>query len=364
MSKNFCYFPILKTTDAELKAFNFLDASVKDRVLPIFELTKSRISKKNPDGLIAKKLDKLHEIMKTNPFILDLTTEPTFSNREIEELIHNGANGYEKWTKFLIKRKEQFNIIPMVHYQPQKKEEVKKQINKLKDNFPSVAFRIEIFQKESFNYIEDFFSLCETDYEKIIIILDGKYIHSKDDEKKKGFKTKVIDIAEKINVNSNIVCAFSSFPKSPRKEANCSENYGEFNLIEAKTNQEVINALKQKTEKIYHGDFASIHPVRYDTGGGGWIPRIDVPLDDKFFYYRYRRDEGSYSLCAKNVIKDPRYKKIEGLNSWGDLEVKDASEDNPNGKNPSHWIAVRANLYMTRQCLRLRRLNRFLSLSL
>ena len=167
MSKNFCYFPILKTTDAELKAYNFLDASIKDRILPILELTKSRISKKNPDGLIAKKLDKIYEIMKTNPFILDLTTEPTFSNKETEELIYDFRNGYEKWIKFLIKRKEQFNIIPMVHYQPQKKEEVKKQIKKLKDNFPSVAFRIELFQKESFDYIEDFFLFMRQTMKKL-----------------------------------------------------------------------------------------------------------------------------------------------------------------------------------------------------
>ena len=134
--------------------------------------------------------------------------------------------------------------------------------------------------------------------------------------------------------------------------------------MEYNTNQDVIEGLKQKTEKIYHGDFGSIHPVRYDTGGGGWIPRIDVPLNDKCFYHRYKRDEGSYVFCAKEVIKDSKYEKISGLNSWGDLEIKDASEDNPNGKNPSHWIAVRANLYMTRQCLRLHKLNRCLSLSL
>ena len=199
MSKNFYYFPILKTTDAELKAYKFIDDSVKEGMLPIFELTKSRISKKNPDGLISNKLDKLYEIVKNRPFILDLTTEPTFSNREIEELIHNGANGYEKWIDFLIKRKNEIKIIPMVHYHPQKKDEVKKQINKLRDNFPILAFRIEVFQEESFGYIEDFFSMCEKEYERVIIILDGQYIQSRDDSKKINLKKESLTSLKKFS---------------------------------------------------------------------------------------------------------------------------------------------------------------------
>ena len=84
----------------------------------------------------------------------------------------------------------------------------------------------------------------------------------------------------------------------------------------------------------------------------------------KFFYYRYRRDDGSYPLCAQRIIKDERYKKINSVDVWGDKEILYASKKNPRGKSPSHWIAVRSNLYMTKQYLRLSKLGQYLSLSL
>lgn len=45
-------------------------------------------------------------------------------------------------------------------------------------------------------------------------------------------------------------------------------------------------------------------------------------------------------------------------------EIKYASLGESSGKRPSHWIAVRANLHMTRQYFRLKKLNQCLSLSL
>ena len=47
---SFNYFPILKTTDAELHAYAELPLRVQEKILPIFELTRSRRSKNNPDA--------------------------------------------------------------------------------------------------------------------------------------------------------------------------------------------------------------------------------------------------------------------------------------------------------------------------
>ena len=57
---------------------------------------------------------------------MDLTTENTYSNKEIEAMIYNGSNGYDKWVKFLKKLNQTFKVIPTVHYHPKKKEDVKK----------------------------------------------------------------------------------------------------------------------------------------------------------------------------------------------------------------------------------------------
>ena len=368
MSKKIYYFPILKTTDAELKAYRCLDPSVKDNILPVFELTKSRKTKKNLESKLEKKLDKLVEAVNKNPFIIDLTTETSYSNKEIERMIYDGSNGYKKWVDFLKKIKnERFpSIIPMVNYHPQKIKNVKMQTISLGKSFNYLAFRADVFQDETLEYIKNFLSFCKElqSHNKIIIILDGKFIPIYRNDKFNKFQEKVKEIS---NIASDkihaFVYAFSSFPKSVREKGyNGEDSYGEFKITETE-----FQSLFSSSKKVYHGDYGSIHPARYDTGGGGWIPRIDVVSSNEktFFYHRYRRNDGSYGLCAKEILKDEKYHKI-AQDTWGDKEIQYASQDKPRGKNPSHWIAVRSNLYMTRQCFRLKKnpIKKYLSLSL
>ena len=366
MSKKFYYFPILKTTNAELKAYSFLNDSIKNNILPIFELTKSQKTKKNPESKLEKKLEKLYESVNKYPFIVDLTTETTYSNKEIERMIYDGSDGYKKWVNFLKKIKENFPfIIPMVHYHPQKIENVKLQTISLGKSFKYLAFRVDIFEDETLGYIKNFISFCKNlqSHNQVIIILDGSFIHIDHNDKLNKFKEKVKEVNNR--VKDDKICAFvytfSSFPKSVRdKGYNGGDSDGAFEIKENKC-QNLISY----TEKIYHGDYGSIHPARYDTGGGGWIPRIDVVSSDEkyFFYRRYRRNDGSYNLCAKKILQDEKYQKITQIDTWGDEEIHYANQDKPRGKNPSHWIAVRSNLYMTRQYFRLKKINQYLSLS-
>ncbi len=229
--------------------------------------------------------------------------------------------------------REKFNIIPTINYHPQKEKEVEKQINNLNITFPYLAIRVEVFEEKTIEYIKNILSFCGNFLFKIILILDGKFISVNDEKKKNSFKTEVQKIVKSTQTNNyfpTIICAFSSFPKSVIEYGEDSE--GEFELIEHKTNQEIISSLNNN--KIYHGDYGTIHPVRYDTGGGGWIPRIDVPLDNECFYYRYRRDDGSYARCAKKIMDDSRYKAIEDVNAWGDEEIKYAAWVNLEAEAP------------------------------
>ena len=367
MSKKFYYFPILKTTDAELKAYRLLDPSVKDNILPVFELTKSRKTKQNLESKLEKKLEKLDEAVNKRPFIVDLTTETSYSNKEIERMIYDGSKGYEKWVNFLKRMKEKFpSIIPMANYHPHKTGDVKKQIISLGKSFDYLAFRADVFQDATFKYINDFLSFCRDlrPHNKIIIILDGKFIPVYNNNKLNKFKESVKKINDDLTDDKihAFVYAFSSFPKSVMdKGYNGEDSYGAFKITESE-----FQNFFSHSEKIYHGDYGSIHPARYDTGGGGWIPRIDaVSSDEKtFFYHRYRRDDGSYDLCAVKILQDKKYQKITQAAAWGDKEIQHASQGSPRGKNPSHWIAVRSNLYMTKQYFRLKKINKCLSLFL
>ena len=360
ISGDFCYFPILKTTEAELKAYEFLDEKVKKGTLPVFELTRSRRTKKNPESKLERKIDKMSEIVDQRPFVIDLTTEITYSNREIEEMLENGSNGYEKWVRFLKNLEDErgFKVIPTVHYHPRKLKDVKKQVDTLHSLFPYLAFRADVFEDETHEYIEKFFSFCEGFCDKIILILDGKFIRVDDEYNKNRFVDKIKEIRNSFT-ECSILCAFSSFPSFVGHGGYGNDSEGEFEIAEIEINKKIV----ESSENIYHSDYATIHPVRYHTRGGGWIPRIDVPMDRNCFYYRYRRENGSYTRCAEKIIDDNRYESIKDLKVWGDEEIEYAGRNQARGKNPSHWIAVRANLHMSRQYMRLSRLNRCLSLS-
>ena len=340
------YFPIIKTTEAELKGYSNLDFNIKKFIFPVFELTKSRRSKKNPEGKVEKKIAKLKDILKNQYFILDLTMEPTYSNKQIEQMTLDNTAGYDKWCKFVVSLKEGLNLFPIIHYNPLYREDVKQQVNRLKKEFDFLAFRIEAFDNRTRDYIKDFVSLLSNEEQKkIILILDGRFISVEDISEKTKELLSLIDYVGKIITPKEMIVSCSGFPKSVTEKDYGGDEFGKFNISEVK----VYENISQKYDNILYGDYASIHPKRYDLAGGSWIPRIDFPLNKEIFYYRYRRNgssHDSYLKAAKKVIKDQNYKYIK---SWGNDEILQASEGNINGKNPSHWIAVRMNIHMTRQ---------------
>ena len=347
MSK-FNYFPIIKTREAEIKGYSNLSEKTMNTICPILELTRSRRSKKNKDGIIKKKIEKLHPVFHNRTFILDLTVSESLSNKEISEMLNN-EDGYKKWCDFIMKFKSDFPlVIPVIHYNNFYLEDVKKQIETLLKEFHLVAFRLNVFPDDDeesklihSKVIDNLKNLIpEEDREKIILILDGSFI-------------KRSEVPEKLNafhdlINKNFqpkftICASSSFPvKVP------GETSGKIPMAEPL----IYKNLSEEHEGIYYGDYASIHPKIYKQGGGGWVPRIDMPLEKKVYYYRRRRrdDEndssGAYIRAAKKIIKNEMYKKIE---CWGDEEIHKAKNGEPSRKNPSFWISVRMNIHMTRQ---------------
>ena len=74
------------------------------------------------------------------------------------------------------------------------------------------------------------------------------------------------------------------------------------------------NHIKEHNNVTY-ADYASINPIRNDTVtmAGGWIPRIDVPLDKIVYYYKERRPKGvtayasTYTQVARAVCSDDRF---------------------------------------------------------
>lgn len=60
-------------------------------------------------------------------------------------------------------------------------------------------------------------------------------------------------------------------------------------------------------------------------------------------------NEIAYRRIAEKVINEPWYKLRQNyISCWGTEEIENAATGKVGGKSPQHWIAVRANIHMSR----------------
>lgn len=347
---SFVYFPVLKTKDAELRAISCVDDLVLDKILPVYELTKSRTSKNNPVGDVSKRLDQIALIQGKRPFILDVSTDPKQMNSQIESvLVPDG--GYKNWRDMLTSYAE-LNIVPTIHIDF---DEDPGLVNALKFvsimsvAFPRLALRLpaSLEEDEYSEVIEPI--LDELGEAKLYVLLDEGCIRAavKEDsletvvELFESAKNIVLDIGEDTDWLESVVVIAGSFPQFVSKEGGGDEE-GSFDIYE----HGLFLALNGQDDLVKFGDYASVNINQTEMRGGTFVPRIDFCDDGVFYYYRYRRDMGSYVKCAKKVVADVRFSNDF---TWGDEEIRSASAGSPSGISPSFWISVRVNNYIHRR---------------
>ena len=377
------YFPILKTKPSEIRAFKELDEQIKNQVLPIIEMTGARsytypknyknaelVGKKRP-GDINTKRKTILDMVGTRRFILDITDDISLRYDGIEQL-QDSNNGYDSWLKFLT-ADDNFKkqVIPTIQFNTEDLKNTFLQVENLKKEFPYLALKLPgfIFESNTINdsRLYDIKNITANDMiqsvidkineligekDRLIVIVDFGYIKNFEEYKECVYSC-VTNITNLNDVKA-LLFSSSSFPSYVKP---IEEN--EMEAQELKLFNFCRNMLR-KDNKILHCDFASIHPVQYQTNGGGWIPRIDYiyqnHLDLKYCYKRaasnekYKNDSDEYKILAKKVIKADNYSPIESRPTWGDIRIAAKANGDDEGKAPSYWISVRANLYMTRLC--------------
>ncbi|TVT60167.1 MAG: beta family protein [Sedimenticola thiotaurini] len=333
------YVPIIKSTDAELKGYSFLRGEVKAETTPIFELTRSRRSKNAPDGNVHKRMVQIAEIVGDIPFILDLTAHEDLSNDQINDLLDE-TGGFLNWVEFLGEYPD-LNIIPAIHFYSDTPEVViKQEVQQLLSNHRKLALRVQP-DDESINWYIDIIRSALNSDNELVLVFDAGYVVA---ESYQNVLELVANRYAALPVGfdpwSIVVCA-SSFPASVVALSNCYDDHGIIPLLEKKLYQD----LKGNGVNLCYGDYASIHPVRYQSRGGTWVPRIDVSLDTSVIYTRYRRHAGGYARAAEEMVAHPDYLSID---CWGHEQIRSAADGNPGGLSPSFWIAVRMNIHMSR----------------
>ncbi|MGP2522355.1 beta family protein [Pantoea ananatis] len=349
------YYPILKTTIAEMRALKNLDAITWERFTPILELTKSRKSKNNQESCVYRKIEEIKELVGTNEFILDLTSIESLSNEQIESF-QSDINGFENWCNFIsVVRSNNMNVVPvLIAYPDSSLDDLLLESRQLCTTVKKIALRIPVCEPD----LDDLFLTLRTfirlNYAEIgCLIFDGGYIFDE-----------IIDISPLLNIiyefyselpedfNGRIVFASSSFPASTLEKVTGDKFNNSFPLQTFPLFEKIVKGLKalgvEKT--IFFGDYACIHPNRNESKAYNWIPRIDYPTANMIYFSRNRREEGGYIECAKRIALLSHF-KTDTLKCWGMTEIKKTSAGDPGGKSPSYWISVRSNIHMSRMAL-------------
>jgi hypothetical protein len=344
MQWNCKYVPTLKTSDAELRALRELSDEQKSKFIPLFELTKSRRTKKDRIGKISKRLDTIKDIMGDKPFILDLmTSHESMMNTEIENLLDE-YDGFEAWFNFVVEHKKELNLIPTIHVVPDELHEVTKLTNKLAQEFDCLAFRLEAEDDDASLYLEAIKNGIPLEsHVSLIVIIDANYLDSRVplDYIQDKIENRISELNATGIPSSAVVISSSSFPSSVTDVA--GDKHGKIPQIEKTLFANIRH--KDFMHNLVYGDYASVHPIKYDVGGYGWVPRVDISTSSEYIYHRYRRESGGYISAADKMIHDPNY---ENINVWGNEQILKASEGDPNGLSPSFWISVRINIHISR----------------
>ena len=348
------YNIIIKTGEAEIKALENIPKDKISSLFPIIELTRGRkITKNNQiSHPFNKRLDKLKKIFEGQEICIDVTSDPTLSSEETQSF-YNPHNGYEKWINFLhgLEKEKVFkNITPTILWNfndPNFQENITLQIRSLTDLFGKVAYRNAIEDDGFYDDISIYLSTIP-----FYFILDCGYVP----------QASYNNVAEKVisrlsNIKTLIKDNNSQFCLVSTSYPNNVNMFGDSPASTLRlTEIDLYNHVKEIHKDIIYGDYGLINPIRNDTivMSRGWIPKIDVPLENSVYYYRQRRPSGitsysgTYIQVANACVNDGLFPhSLEEL--WGVKQIISCSNGSVPSSSPSFWISVRMNIHIQQQ---------------
>lgn len=347
--------PVLRTRKAELFAYSNLSDQISSQIFPVFELTRGRRTKSDGQGDISKNISQIKSLMGNKWFGLDLTSTEEQQNTEITTMLSDGENAFDLWVNF-VNSLGCSNVIPVIHYDDFYPDLITKQVAGLRNISKYLLLRLPTNDlcQETLRII-----CSKIEHAKnIILLLDGEFIENKRKEKMMADKALFQEICRiYAPVFHSISYSSSSFPRSVVNPGYGYDEYGCFELPETLLFDELLAC--KGTAATCYSDYATVHPLSYPGGAGGWVPRVDFPRGTDLFYYRYRRDVGGYVRAASSVKADEKY---VNYGDWGCNEIEQSAAGTPQGKSPAHWISVRMSLHMARQVERLKAIDSGLEL--
>lgn len=369
------YYLIVKTGDAEMKALEQTSSRILDCVIPIVELTRGRKlpskekdpelrKKERPRYPYDKKLERISALLAGKRAIFDLTSDKSLMSDETD-LLYDYSNGYQNWISFLVGLKQSGSfseLIPTIivgENDPDVDSSIKSQTDSLTKIFDAIAYRSDIYDDNCYYDIEKNI-VPFLNGKKLYIIIDCSYvIQASIGQYSDRVKARLRNLNMIVPAGTTIIVSATSFPRNIGELGDDSAD--SFQLSEVSIAEELANDGLVAS----YSDYGSINPVRNDNVvmAHGWIPRIDVPLKDSFFYYRERRPKNTkeyaetYKRVARVVLGNPDFPKDMDDN-WGIKQIKACASGYSPASAPAFWISVRMCIHIEQQVRRLELLDK------
>lgn len=355
------YLLVTKTAESEIKALEKTRPIVLSKILPLIEITRGRkIPKSNEEYDCSKRINRLGKVFHEQKVGIDLTSDPTLTDSVIENLF-DPTDGYKNWCKYLsdLKKENVFGtIIPCIQIMSEDdpnafKKNFDIQLDFLDKTFDEVIFRFEV--KSGLLPLVEYIKQ-KLHRARLIVLIDFGFIHEAVFYNFLTAAKEVLKLLPEKGITTYI--SSTSFPSNISQFFDGDEI--ECDLYEVS----LFKELKKDFPNLLYSDYGSVHPKRNDNVvmARGWIPRIDVPLQTTFFSVRKRRrkenseEEMSYSetynKVAKVVVSQALF-PTDLTENWGVQQILQEAEGFSMGSNPSFWIAVRMNIHLEQQVLRL-----------
>lgn len=353
------YMPIIKTGEAEVRAVeNSSYLKDNENIIPIIELTRGRKKTTKLDGgklLVTypyvKRLASLKKSFSGKTVAIDLTSEDDLLSSEIMEL-YDPTNGYGNWINFLKEIHDEGcfkSVIPSVLLNWNDNSfvsNVEEEVKKIGENFDSILYRCSLESKDCYEELPLLVNAMTND-KKLFILIDAGYLQeAMEDSAANVFISRISNIKNMLkdkDIDTKIIVSSTSFPN----------NVTEYPIGTIREIEKYIydTILKQHSDTIY-SDYATVNPIRNDmiTMARGWIPRIDVPINNKIYFYRQRRPQGmtayqgAYTFAAGRAVSDKRFPG--NLNIWGTDMIRSCAFGSVPSSKPNFWISVRMNIHM------------------
>lgn len=373
------YHLLLKTGQAELRAWKNLSEVRKSGILVHVELTRGR-KKRNKDksAPVEYGFEKIlscivDEFQSCRECTVDITREETLASADTEAL-SSPADGYRSWVELVeALGRENARVRPTLIINPTGAEsyeeyerDIFSQFDAFSAKFDLITYRAAVIHDASFMDDIEMISQRVGDYiesgGRFRVLLDFEYVQPSTSSLHASYAVPIVRRLNELIPGVEIVSVGTSFPKLITEIGD--EESDAFVLEEVRLNAEL-----NRLQNVYigYGDYGSINPIRSDIAppvGPYMRPHVDFTTDDgRVLYYRIKPDVDPvtktlrsprarlYRQAASFIVNDSRFSPV--FDSWGYEKIVEAASGLPEGSSPDFWISVRMEIHICRQLDRL-----------